>query len=140
GATVRLGVIRGGKKQSISVELARSPRLRREMKKYRNDEFEFTVRDITFFDRAEEQWSQQESGVLVEEVKPGSWAELGSLYANDLIVEINGQPVNSVEAVRADMEKIAVEKPRELTMKILRGIHTRFLEFQPNWKTEHAQK
>ncbi len=135
GATVKLGLIRDGKKQTVAVELARSPRLRREMKKYRNDEFEFTLRDITFFDRAEEEMDQDETGVLVEEVKSGSWAELGSLYAGDFILEINNQTIKSIDSARAILEKIVAQKPDNIVMKIKRGVHTRFLEFQPNWKT-----
>ena len=55
------------------------------MKKYRNDEFEFTARNVSFFDTADEQWDKAQSGALIEEVKPGSWAELGNLYAGDLL-------------------------------------------------------
>ena len=66
------------------------------MKKYRNEKFEFTTRDISFFDIAEEQWPLDQRGALVEDVKPGSWAELGSLYADDLILEVGGEPVADV--------------------------------------------
>ena len=60
--------------------------------------FEFTARDMSFFDRVEEQWSNDQRGVLVEDVKSGSWAELGSLYVGDLILEVNGQPVTGVDS------------------------------------------
>ena len=30
----------------------------------------------------------------MEDVKPGSWAELGSLYVDDLIVEVDGDTVH----------------------------------------------
>src|SRR5581483_1348993 len=79
GKTVELSLLRDKAPLKISVELARSPRLQREMKKYRNDEFEFTARDVSFFDAADEQWNSEQCGALVEEVKAGSWAELGSL-------------------------------------------------------------
>ncbi|MDB6022062.1 MAG: Trypsin-like serine protease, typically periplasmic, containing C-terminal domain, partial [Pedosphaera sp.] len=97
GKKVELTVLRDGKQLKIPVELARSPRLEREMKKYRNDDFEFTARDICFFDTADEQWNGSQRGALVEEVKPGSWAELASLYPGDLILEVDGEPVTSVE-------------------------------------------
>ena len=50
--------------EPISVELARSPKLKREMKKYRNEEFEFTARNVAFFDAAEEQWKPGQHGAL----------------------------------------------------------------------------
>jgi serine protease Do len=138
GARVNLSVIRDGTPMKISAELARSPKLRREMKKYRNDDFEFTVRDIAFFDQAEEEWPMDQKGVLVEEVKSGSWAELGSLYTGDLIVEVDGHAVSNIEDLRTRMEEVAKSKKEFVRMKVVRGIHTAFLEIEPSWKTSKA--
>jgi serine protease Do len=134
GKTVELSVLRGKDKMKIPVELARSPRLRREMKKYRNDDFEFTVHDVSFFDAATEQFKKDQRGVLVEEVKSGSWAELGTLYVGDLILEVNGQAVSNVDELRRAMEQIASAKKSVVTIKVMRGIHTIYLEMEPNWK------
>jgi S1-C subfamily serine protease len=134
GKTVKLSVLRGKEKMKIPVELARSPRLRREMKKYRNDDFEFTVHDVSFFDAAAEQFKKDQQGVLVEEVKSGSWAELGTLYVGDLILEVNGQAVSNVDELRRVMEQIAAVKKSVVTIKVMRGIHTVYLELEPNWK------
>ncbi len=135
GKTVELTVLRGKTELKVSVELARSPRLQREMKKYRNNDFEFTARDMSFFDAANEEWSNEQRGALVEDVKAGSWAELGSLYVGDLILEVNGQAVNNVDSLRRQMEAVAADKKTVVVMKVLRGIHTAFLEIEPNWKS-----
>jgi serine protease Do len=134
GKTVELSILRDRAELKIPVELARSPRLQREMKKYRNDDFEFTARDVSFFDAADEQWNSDQCGALVEDVKTGSWAELGSLYAGDLILEVDGKPVDGVESLRKRMEQIAAAKKSVVVIKVLRGIHTSYLEFEPNWK------
>jgi serine protease Do len=134
GKTVELGILRDSGPLKVSVELIRSPRLKREMKKYNNNDFEFVVRDLSFFDRVEEEWSNDQPGVLVEEVKPGSWAELGALLVGDLLLEVDGQPVNTVESVRAAMESISAKKNKLVILKVLRGIHSLFLEIEPNWK------
>jgi serine protease Do len=136
GAKVQLTVLRGKENAPIKVpvELARSPKLKREMKKYRNDDFEFTARNVAFFDIAEEQWKPGQRGALIEEVKPGSWAELGSLYTDDLVVEVDGQPVNDVDSLKKIMDRIATDKKTFVVMKVLRGIHTAFLELEPTWK------
>jgi serine protease Do len=134
GRTVELTVLRGNTTLQIPVELARSPRLPREMKSYRNDDFEFTARDISFFDRAEQQWSETQTGALVTEVKSGSWAELGALYADDLIVEVDGHPVKDVDALRQEMERVAAARQSPVILKVLRGVHTKYLELEPNWK------
>ena len=135
GKKVELTVRRDQAEIKITVELARSPRLEREMKKYRNDDFEFTARDVCFFDAADEQWSRDQHGALVEEVKAGSWAELASLYTGDLILEVDGAPVNNVDALRRKLERIAGAKKSVVVMKVLRGIHTAYLEIEPNWKS-----
>jgi serine protease Do len=134
GKTIDLTILRDKEEKKISVELARSARLQREMKKYRNDEFEFTVRDVSFFDAAQQQWDSDQRGALVEEVKSGSWAELGSLYVSDLIVSVDGDTIDNVEMLRKKMEQIAERKPDVVVMKVKRGIHTAFLELEPNWK------
>jgi serine protease Do len=134
GTNVQLTVIREGNPLKVQVELVRSPKLKREMKKYRNDDFEFTVRDIAFFDVAEEQWKPGQRGALVEEVKSGSWAELGSLSADDLIVEVDGKPINEVDSLKTILEQIAHDKKEVVVMKVLRGVHTAYLELEPAWK------
>lgn len=136
GATVRLAIIRNKERQVFPVELARSPHLRREMKKYRNENFEFVARDIGFDDRADEQWPAGQTGAVVEDVKSGSWAELGSLYEGDLILEIDGQTIRNVDELRPAMEKIAAAKKRFVVMKVLRGIHSKYLELEPKWPQE----
>jgi serine protease Do len=134
GKTVELTVLRDKTELKVPVELARSPRLQREMKKYRNDEFEFTAREMSFFDTVEEQWGGDQRGVLVESVKAGSWAELGSLSAGDLILEVDSRPVGNADSLRRELERVAADKEKVVVIKVLRGIHTCYLEIEPNWK------
>ena len=134
GAKVELTIVRDKEKLKIPIELERSPKVKREMRKYRNEDFEFTARDVSFFDRAEERWSPSQRGALVEDVKSGSWAELGSLSVDDLIVEVDGQPVNNVEALKKVMADISQNKKSVVILKVLRGIHTAYLELEPSWK------
>jgi serine protease Do len=135
GKTVELTVLRDKAELKVPVELARSPRLQREMRKYRSDEFEFTAREVSFFDAVEEQLNSDQQGVLVESVKAGSWAELGSLSAGDLILEVDGRPVANVDSLRRELERVAADKEKVVVIKVLRGIHTSYLEIEPNWKS-----
>ena len=104
------------------------------MRKYRSDDFEFTAREVSFFDAVEEQWGSDQQGVLVESVKAGSWAELGSLSDGDLILEVDGRPVGNVDSLRRELERVAADKEKVVVIKVLRGIHTCYLEIEPNWK------
>jgi len=135
GKTVELTVLRDKAELKVPVELARSPRLQREMRKYRSDDFEFTARELSFFDTVEEQLASDQPGVLVENVKAGSWAELGTLSAGDLILEVDGRPVNNVDSLRRELERVAADKEKVVVIKVLRGIHTCYLELEPNWKS-----
>jgi len=133
GAKVELAVLRDGKRIVLPVQLERSPKLRREMKKYRSNEFEFTARDISFFDIADEQWPPTQTGALVEEVKSGSWAELADMDAGDLIVEVEGESIKDVAQLKAIMDRVAGEQRKFVVMKVVRGIHAAFLEIEPAW-------
>jgi serine protease Do len=134
GTSAELSIQRNGERKTISVELVASPKLDREMKKYRDSNFEFTVRDITFFDRAREQWEENKTGVLVEEIKSGSWAALGLLGVSDLITEVSGEKVADVDWFEQKMDAVAAEKPKTVVFKVMRGIYTLFLQFEPQWE------
>ncbi len=131
-----LSVRSGAEDKKVSVELVRAPELEREMKKYRDDNFELTVRDITFFDRATEHWKEDQTGVLVEQVSPGGWASLGQLSVGDLILEVDNQPVPNVQVMEQSMQAIAQAKPAVVVLKVRSGIHTKFVELEPKWEVE----
>jgi serine protease Do len=133
GTTATLTVRRGADKLSVPVELVRSPKLEREMKKYRDEDFEFTARDTTFIDKVQEQWSQEQPGVLVTEVKEGGWAALGRLGMGDLITAVDGNPVTDAASLKLIMRRVAAEKRKTVVLRVIRGIHTVFLELETNW-------
>ena len=135
GDVVKLKILRGAEELMVPVELVRSPMLEREMKEYRNNEFELTVRDISFFSRAKEQWKQDRQGVLVSEVKPGGWAALGKVAVGDLILAADGTNIGDIAAFSAKMGEIAAEKPNSVVFKILRGIYTFYVQLEPKWET-----
>ncbi len=134
GDAVELGVLRDGETVKLAVELVRSPRKDREMKKYRNDIFEFTVRDMAFFDRANEQLEEKVQGVLVDDVKSGGWAALGSLGVGDLILDVDGVSTPDSAAMKSTMEAIEAARPEQVVLRVLRGVHTFFIELEPKWE------
>jgi serine protease Do len=133
GAKAEINLKRDGEKMTIPVELARSPRVRREMNEYEDLFFEFTARDVTFMDRVDEEIEEDTEGVLVDDVKSGGWAQLGGLYVNDLILAVNGEAVKDVDGLETIMERIADEQDDYVILKIRRGIYTAFLEMEPKW-------
>ena len=134
GSTVELSIRRGAQDQKLSVTLAASPRLAREMKKYEDRDFEFRVRDLAPSDRAATDLPGSQQGVLVEAVREGGWAALSHLADGDVILAIDGAQVADVGAVQQKMERVAREKPVSVVMKVRRGIRTFFVELQTGWK------
>lgn len=136
GAQAELAVRRGTEDMKISVELVRAPKLPREMKKYDDENFEFTVRDITFFDKSDEAWKQEQRGVLVDNVRSGGWADLGNLSSGDLLLQVDGKDTVDVDTTMGILEALAKAKPKAVVFKVLRGIHTMFIELEPKWDSK----
>ena len=103
------------------------------MKKYRDDDFEFTARDMTFIDKVREEWPQERPGALVTEVKDGGWAALGRLNTGDIIVAVGDEPVTDVLSLKELMKRVAAEKRKTVVLRVERGIHTLYLELEPKW-------
>lgn len=133
GSTTELSIVRDGTEMKLSIELAASPKLVREMKKYRDDSYEFMVRDISFFDRVVNHWSEAQGGVLVDSVSEGGWASLGGLASGDLIVGVDGRDIADVEAFEALMKKIAESKPKNTIFRVKTAISDAYVELEPSW-------
>jgi serine protease Do len=111
GSKVKLAFIRNGKAQDATVTIADRAKLfaARLGEEQDNDDestpkqskFGVTVRKVTP-EMAERLDMPQGRGVIVQDVKPGSFAEDVNLGRGDIILEINKQPVNSEE----DLAKI----------------------------------
>jgi len=111
GTKVTLGLIRNGKKQDSPVIVADRSKLfasrggdedeASSEAAPKESRFGVTVRGITS-DMADRLDIPAGKGVIVQDVKPGSFAEDTSLSRGDVILEINKQPVNS----EADFSRI----------------------------------
>ncbi|MBN1445164.1 MAG: PDZ domain-containing protein [Candidatus Omnitrophica bacterium] len=132
GDEVELAVLRNLKEMKIKMKLSASPKLPREMKKYRDDNFGFTAREIAFQDVIREK-GIEEQGVMVEAVERGSWAALGDLRTGDIIIRVNGQSAGNISLLEEAMEKIAADKPKTAVFQVRRGIYLMYLEFEPLW-------
>jgi serine protease Do len=106
GSKTRLGFVRNGKKEDTTVTVADRAKLfaARLGEDQENDDestpkqskFGATVRSLTP-EMAQRLDMPAGKGVIVQEVKPGSFAEDVALARGDVILEVNKQPVNSEE-------------------------------------------
>ena len=56
------------------------------------------------------------------------------MSVGDLILEVDGKRVQNVDDLRAQMAQVAAARKSVVEMKVLRGIHTVYLEMEPNWR------
>lgn len=136
GSTAKLSLLRDGKEVDVSFILEQSPLLAREMKKQRDESFDFAVRDICFFDRVDEQWPANQIGVLIESVDQGGWASVGGLSTGDLILSIDGQSTPDIAAFETQMKRVTESHPRSVVFKVKGGIHEMFVEIEPSWPSK----
>jgi len=131
GAKVQLGFVRNGKQQETAVTIADRAKLfaaRLNEDDNGNDEstprqskFGVTVRKLTP-EMAERLDIPAGKGVIVQDVKPGSFAEDVNLNRGDVILEINKQPVNSEEdfsrvesSLKSGQDVVFLVRPRGST-------------------------
>lgn len=133
GAETTLQILRDNKPRDITVRFGSSPPPPREMDMFHDTDFEFTVRDIAFQDRVEEMWDMTQSGVIVADVSSGSWAALANLIEGDLVLAVDGDQIHDVEDFQNVMADIQRRKPKSVVLQVLRGIHTFFVELEPDW-------
>lgn len=136
GGKAQLSIIRDGKPMEISMELEPSPKLPREMKRYRSEDFEFTVRDLTFTDSGRTPADEKVSGVFVESVDEGGWAAVAKLAVGDIVMGIDGKAVSSVAEAEAKLNEIRAAKPRRVVLHVKRGAGEMFVEVEPGWSTQ----
>jgi serine protease Do len=112
GAKVQLDFLRNGKKQDTTVTIADRSKLFAarlnddesggDESAPKQDKFGITIRKLTP-EMAEKLDMPAGKGVIVQDVKPGSFAEDINLGRGDVILEVNKQPVNNEE----DFAKVA---------------------------------
>lgn len=131
-----LSIIRAGEKLTIPVVMEKSRTTAEEARRDKNQDFELTVREITFFDRDDYRWDDTVSGVLIDGVDSAGWAGLGGLRSGDLIQRIDNRTIATLEDYRAAMTEITAAKPKRVVFVVLRGLATSFRFVEPAWGAE----
>jgi serine protease Do len=117
----------------LNVTLEKRPDPANELPDYEEDTFEFTVRELSFGDRVNQRLEEKEPGLIIENVEPAGWASLAGLRQGDLVLKINGKTMSEVEFFEKSMNQWIQEKTKRIVFFVQRGIHTLFLELEPDW-------
>jgi serine protease Do len=134
GDSAELTLQRGKEQLKLSVPLERAPELEREMNKYTDTLLEFGARNLAFADLAKEDLPAGQTGALVIDVTRGGWASLARLSTGDIITTVNDAPVTDVTTLEKTLTDLAKTQPATIVLRVLRGIHTVFVEIEPKWK------
>ena len=125
--------IRGENKLDLNVTLERRPDPANELPDYKEETFEFTVRELSFGDRVNQRLEEKEPGLMIENVEPAGWASLAGLRQGDLILKINEKTMSKVDFFEKEMDQMIKVKSKRIVFFVKRGIHTLFLELEPDW-------
>ena len=127
GTRVKLGYLRDGKRLTADVVLTdRDDALASNAPKVQDsadaDDIGMSVRDMTSSERAE---LKIDSGVRVTDVADGSEAQDKDIQPNDVIEEVNRDPVTSPEDFRAAIAKVR-KAGKPVVLIVNRNSATRF--------------
>jgi S1-C subfamily serine protease len=116
----------------VKVSLEERPMMPNLAKRYYAEDLGFSVRELVFIDRYQRRLKDDAKGVVVTLIKPQSAAQSAKLGMNDMITEMNGQPVASVEEFQKGYEAIRKEKAREaLVLVVQRESNTQVIRIEP---------
>ncbi|MGE0640483.1 MAG: PDZ domain-containing protein [Thermoanaerobaculia bacterium] len=130
---VEITLLRDGRELRLPVTLEPKPEASEDTRRSRQDDFEFSVRELTFLDRVERHWPRDASGVLVTEVTSGGWAHMAGLRLDDLIVSLDGRPVSGVADFEKVVDRIVAGRPALVQVFVRRGARTHFVFLEPEW-------
>ena len=133
-ATIQLSGMRDGTPLEINATLSKRPTPAIELPSHQEKIMEFTVRELSFADRAFHRLTPQSHGLIVENVELAGWASLAGLKQGDIILMINNKMVASVGEFKSILKIISQKRNSSVTFFVQRGIHTLFIEIEPDWK------
>jgi S1-C subfamily serine protease len=134
GDTVTLSVIpkRGEAPKDIQITLDAMPPRPNVAKRYYAEDLGFAARDVVFFDTYSRRLPAETKGVVIALIRPESAAQTGDLQMNDMVTELNRQPVTDVESFKKLYEETRQAKPKDaLVMVVLREGNTQTIRIEP---------
>lgn len=134
GANLELRYIRDGSSMTTSAELAPAPRSAREAETVKSEELDLTVREITYDYLATRFLEPDQKGVVVVDPPVAVSSNPNRVAPGDLLVRVDDEPVDDVDAFRAVLERIRERRPDEVVLFVERGLESFFFAVKPDWE------
>lgn len=133
GTEVMLSIRRGQENLEVKIALETGHEGISELASHECKSLEFNSRDIGQEDRVAKKLPDDFKAVSITTVAPAGWAALGGLSAGDLLITIDGKPVDSIENLKSILADIEKNSRSPITLFVRRGINTRYIELEPTW-------
>ena len=140
GSEVEFELIRGKETRKVTVTLEADGLPVDELKRWKDRNFELTLREMTEMERVTQRIPAEIKGVLVDEVMPAGWAALAHVRRGDLLMAIDGNLTPDVDSAEKLLQAAAEKKPRQLVFFLRRGVHSFYAELEPNWDFSNDDK
>jgi serine protease Do len=123
---------KGEPPKQISVALEERPKGANLAERIFDEELGLGVRELVFIDAYARRLPQDTKGVVVSMIKPQSAAHAAKLQMNDLINEMNGEPVTGLEQFKTKLAAFRKEKPRDaIVLVAVREGNTQTIRIEP---------
>jgi serine protease Do len=136
GKTVPLRVLREGEPLDLQIQLVERPKSAREAGEFKDEKLGLTVREITTDVRIVLNLSEAVKGVIIRRVKSGGAADLANMRPGVIIMNLGDYSITSLDDYKGAIEKIAAQKPKEVTAFCRAGAATGFFRLEPRWDNE----
>jgi serine protease Do len=133
GAELDLGYIRDGVSVSTTAHLSPAPRSAREAETVKADELDLTVRELTYDYLATQFLEPEQKGVVVVKPPVAVSSNPNRVSAGDLLLRVDDQPVEDLNAFRAVVARIGERQPDEVVLFVERGFESFFFAVKPDW-------
>ena len=134
GEQVTFSVLTGKNQplKDVTVTLDPMPKRQNLAKRHYFEDLGFSVREIVFGDTFAQRLAADAKGVVVSLVRPQGAAHSGGLQPNDLVQELNREPVTDLEQFKKAYEDFRKAKPAEaVVMVVLREGQTKVIRTEP---------
>jgi serine protease Do len=133
GTEVALAVRRDKQDLVVKVPLEKGHEGTVDLASHECKTLEFNSRDLGQEDRVARKLPDDFKGVLVTAITPAGWAALGKLATGDILLSVDGKPVDSIETLKSVLAELEKNTRSPVVMFVRRGITSRYIELEPTW-------
>jgi S1-C subfamily serine protease len=119
--------------RDVKVTLQPEPKRMNTAQRYWSDDIGFGVREMVLLDRYNLKLKKSDKdGVLVTILKEGGSAASAGLHPNDMVIQVNGQPVTDLDSFKSTYDEFRKNQPHEaIVMLVHRGSGDETIRIEP---------